>query len=281
MKFDGEKSLFFGLFDAIPFGIYVADIDSYELIYVNQSMHEDPKSLVGNPCYKMIYGENAPCHFCNIKKLLDKNNSPNGETIVQERFNEATDKWYQLQDKCMGWPDGRLAKYSIAVDISELKKAQNSLAEAHAELALFNIQLEELSVTDTLTQLFNRSKLDEVVQYELERARRSKQPFSLILLDVDEFKAVNDTHGHQVGDDVLKSLANLLKNNTRSSDTLGRWGGEEFMLICPDTDADAAKILGEKLRLAVASHLFPVVKQKTASFGLNQLYGQGHPDKHG
>ena len=125
MKFEGEKSLFFGLFDAIPFGIYVADIESYELIYVNQSMHEDPKSLVGKPCYKMIYGENAPCHFCNIKKLLDKNNSPNGETIVQERFNEATDKWYQLQDKCMGWPDGRLAKYSIAVDISELKKAQN------------------------------------------------------------------------------------------------------------------------------------------------------------
>ena len=106
------------------------------------------------------------------------------------------------------------------------------------------------------------------MQYELERAKRSNQPFSLILLDVDEFKAVNDTHGHQVGDEVLKSLANLLKSNTRSSDTLGRWGGEEFMLICPDTDADAAKMLGEKLRLAVASHSFPVVQQKTASFGL-------------
>lgn len=274
MKFDGETSLFYGLFDAIPFGIYVADIQTLELIYVNQAMHDNPKGLVGKPCYQAIYGENSPCRFCNIKHLLDSQDKPNGQTLVHERFNEATDRWFQLQDKCMGWPDGRLAKYSIAVDISDLKKAQNSLAEAHAEMALFNKQLEQLSVTDTLTKLFNRAKLDQVIAYELTRSRRAENPFSLIILDVDKFKEVNDTYGHQAGDEVLKSLAELLKSNIRASDTLGRWGGEEFVIICPDTDSHAVKILGEKLRNGVEQHTFPIVGQKTASFGMTSFVQQ-------
>ncbi len=129
-------------------------------------------------------------------------------------------------------------------------------------------RLEELSVTDTLTQTFNRLKLDSVLQNEVLRAERYGHALSLIILDVDDFKSVNDTYGHHVGDIVLSNIAQLLQNNIRKIDTLGRWGGEEFMIVCPETDSNGAVALAEKLRVAIEGYEFPTVISKTSSFGV-------------
>jgi diguanylate cyclase (GGDEF)-like protein len=150
------------------------------------------------------------------------------------------------------------------------------LADYSRRLEQLNLELERLSVTDKLTGLYNRVRLDAVLNGEIDRAARSGQPFGIILLDIDHFKQVNDEHGHQVGDQVLQGVAGLLAGNTRKVDTVGRWGGEEFLIICPHVDMEGIAQLAEKLRQAIAGHNFPVVGQKTASFGVCTYWPDDH-----
>lgn len=136
------------------------------------------------------------------------------------------------------------------------------------KLRVLNHKLERLSITDRLTGLYNRLKLDEVLATETMRAVRFGHPFSVILIDIDHFKLINDQHGHQTGDQVLVELAQLLRAGTRATDSVGRWGGEEFLLICPHTDGAGACKLAEMLRQAIHDHRFPVVPPQSASFGV-------------
>lgn len=128
---------------------------------------------------------------------------------------------------------------------------------------------EELSITDPLTGLYNRLKLDELFEANLHNAQRHETPFSIILLDIDKFKNVNDTFGHQAGDGVLKEFAALLKENLRTEDILGRWGGEEFLILIPNSDLNGAAVLAEKLRLLIHNHSFATIGHKTSSFGVS------------
>lgn len=139
-------------------------------------------------------------------------------------------------------------------------------------------RIEELSVTDRLTQLYNRLKLDEIFAMELASARRYNTPFSIIILDIDHFKLVNDTWGHQAGDDVLKEFAAIIKNNVRETDIIGRWGGEEFLILSSGTNLEAAAELSQKLRATVSSFKFSFAGHKTASFGVSS-YHPGDDEK--
>jgi diguanylate cyclase (GGDEF)-like protein len=141
-------------------------------------------------------------------------------------------------------------------------------ADTQSKLVEKNLLLEQLSVTDRLTGLYNRLKLDQVLEEELNRSGRSTKSFALVLLDVDHFKLVNDSFGHPVGDQVLVEIARLLAQGTRNADVVGRWGGEEFLIICRDTDLDGALVLAEKLREMISEHSFSLVGRKTASFGV-------------
>jgi diguanylate cyclase (GGDEF)-like protein len=136
------------------------------------------------------------------------------------------------------------------------------------KLSALNKELERLAVTDRLTGLFNRVKLDEAFEADIKRSIRFGQAFSIIMLDIDHFKEVNDVHGHQAGDQVLVEVARLLKDNIRATDIAGRWGGEEFLVICAQTDAEGVLKLAQNLHLKFQNHCFPVVQRKTASFGV-------------
>lgn len=262
------------MFDIIPFGIYVVDINNYKIIYMNKHMIEHRGNLVGKVCYENIYCEDNVCYFCKINKLIDSNRRPNMNTIVFEIFNPADDKWYQLQERAMSWPDGRIVKYSICVDITELKETQNKLAEAHAKLAIKNKELQALSSTDKLTKLNNRPKIDELFSYHVNNSKVLGNELSIIMVDLDKFKYVNDAFGHQMGDMLLKEISGVLRANLRKNDHIGRWGGEEFLIICPDTSLKEAKVIAEKLRNAIASYSFETIGKKTASFGIASL-GRG------
>lgn len=247
-----EGDLFKSLFDVIPFDIYVVDVKNHEIIYMNKKMIEGRGNFIGSRCHEFIYGETKPCYFCKIPQLLDpEGGRPMDKTVVFELFNPVNDRWYQLQEKAMTWPDGRITKYSIAVDISELKETQNRLAEAHAELALKNRTLQRLSTTDALTDLLNRMKIEELVEESVYAHSRYGRTFSVILIDIDHFKDVNDTYGHPTGDEVLRRLSGILKSQIRKTDAAGRWGGEEFLILCRDTDQESAAVLAEKLRETV------------------------------
>ncbi len=129
-------------------------------------------------------------------------------------------------------------------------------------------ELEHRSRTDPLTGLANRTHLDAVLRQEADRAERYDRPFAVILFDVDHFKAVNDAHGHLAGDKVLKAMADAAKATVRTSDMVGRWGGEEFLVLCPETDAASALILAERLRLAVRGESFVTGTVQTVSLGV-------------
>ena len=145
---------------------------------------------------------------------------------------------------------------------------EDIVAARTEELVEKNRLLEVLSITDKLTGLYNRRKLDELLDDELVRARRYKVDVSIIMLDIDHFKRVNDTYGHAVGDDVLIALARLLRENTRDADALGRLGGEEFVVVCRHSDAGACMVMAGHLRESIAAHHFPAVGQVTASLGI-------------
>lgn len=147
-------------------------------------------------------------------------------------------------------------------------------ADAQAQLVEQNQQLERLAISDPLTGLYNRLRLDQVLLEELARRQRSAANLSVILLDLDHFKAVNDNHGHQAGDQVLATVALLLKDGSRQLDVVGRWGGEEFLVVCRESDLTGAAVLAEKLRSLIAGHTFPVGGHRTASFGVATLRDQ-------
>ena len=101
-----------------------------------------------------------------------------------------------------------------------------------------NEKLEALSQTDQLTELYNRRKLEMVLRTELKRAMRYKSKFSVIMFDIDWFKKINDVYGHLTGDEILKEIASLTKKMFRSTDIISRWGGEEFLILCSETDLE-------------------------------------------
>ncbi|MBI4443089.1 MAG: sensor domain-containing diguanylate cyclase [Acidobacteria bacterium] len=147
----------------------------------------------------------------------------------------------------------------------ELERKQKELSEANA-------RLEQLAITDQITQLYNRHYFFQVSQHFWEEARRYKLPLSTIMMDLDNFKGVNDNYGHLFGDHVLEEVSQRLRINTRKSDILARFGGEELILLAPNTDIQTAMVLGERLRIAVSSEAYVMgscTANVTASLGIS------------
>jgi diguanylate cyclase (GGDEF)-like protein len=138
-------------------------------------------------------------------------------------------------------------------------------------------KLKNLAIRDGLTGLFNHSFIEQLVEDAMNRSRRSESPLALLMIDIDRFKQVNDTFGHNAGDEVLVQLATLLDNSKRSTDYLGRWGGDELVCLLTDTNLAGAENLAEKLRALVESHDFPNGKHVTISLGASQYQAGDTP----
>lgn len=146
------------------------------------------------------------------------------------------------------------------------------------ERKMMEEEIRRLSITDKLTQSFNRLKLDETLEQQLRWSKNNRSHFSIIILDIDHFKQVNDTFGHQVGDRVLIELVTVLNKNVRNGDVVGRWGGEEFLIILPETRLEDATGLAERLRTAVAGTRFTTAGQVTISLGVSAFKTDNSPD---
>ena len=131
--------------------------------------------------------------------------------------------------------------------------------------------LKRLSYKDTLTNLCNRRRLNTFLEEHHHLYKRYNDPYSLIMIDIDHFKEVNDTYGHSTGDSVLREMARILRTTVRKTDHAGRWGGEEFLILCPKTTLAQAEILAQALREKIAGHPFKTVGHKTASLGVVQI----------
>jgi diguanylate cyclase (GGDEF)-like protein/PAS domain S-box-containing protein len=144
-----------------------------------------------------------------------------------------------------------------SIDITQLKEMEE--------------ELKRLSITDPLTQIYNRGKFHQALEEEIKRQRRYETDLTAIMLDIDHFKPINDTYGHDVGDKILVSLVELVKLCIRETDIFSRWGGEEFMILLPHTSLDNAARLAERIRVKVTESNFEVVGSVTCSFGVSEL----------
>lgn len=128
-------------------------------------------------------------------------------------------------------------------------------------------ELKKFATIDTLTGIYNRRKIDKEIEIEISRANRHTHGFTLLMLDIDNFKTINDTYGHDIGDSVLKEFTALVLSHIRKSDRFGRWGGEEFMITLPESNIENIKIFGEKLRESVEKYKFKGIQKLTVSIG--------------
>jgi len=158
--------------------------------------------------------------------------------------------------------------------ISEAEQALHAAEQVNAQLREVVENLEQLASTDRLTNAWNRRRFEEAVEGEIHRFHRYGHPISLMLLDIDHFKRVNDNYGHQEGDRVLKQVADSVFASIRKSDSLTRWGGEEFIVLMPNTGLKFAGMLAERIRTYIDAQSFASVGSVTASIGVAEF----HPD---
>jgi diguanylate cyclase (GGDEF)-like protein len=155
---------------------------------------------------------------------------------------------------------GALNIYSNSID--KLKENENflSIIANQSALAIQNARqyeiIRQMAITDKLTGLYNRRYFMELLKNEIERSRRSKKPLSIAVLDIDNFRDYNNNHGHLVGDKLLSEFGNILKKNIRAIDTAGRYGGEEFVVLLPESSPNDAEVVGERIRKAIQDNYF-------------------------
>lgn len=173
--------------------------------------------------------------------------------------------------------DGDIVEYiAIRHDVTEFEQAKEQLstlnkAMKHKVDELYSMAqtLEEQASIDVLTGIFNRMKFEEFFDLEFQKAKMQRNQLSIILLDVDNFKLINDTFGHDIGDEVLKAITKLISQNIRSTDTLSRWGGEEFVILLPGTALEQAKIVATNLKNVISKYKFDTLTYNvTCSFGV-------------
>jgi diguanylate cyclase (GGDEF)-like protein len=162
--------------------------------------------------------------------------------------------------------------------VTRLRQGREGLGAMNRTLRERNRELHELSITDSLTGLYNRKHLMEVLTKEVARAERYQRPLAVLMIDVDHFKLYNDTCGHLAGDEVLRNIAAIFRGCLRESDCVGRYGGEEFLIILPETVADDARRIADRIRSRLAEENFPADSKPvniTISGGIAIFPGNG------
>jgi diguanylate cyclase (GGDEF)-like protein/PAS domain S-box-containing protein len=256
------------IFDSVGDGIFLCDAETGRLMDVNATACEmfgfSREELIGRPLESLSTGL-SPLVQRDLLTLLAEARSRGPQ--IFEWLCKARDEhlfWGEISLRYTSL-GGRPVGLAILRDISERKRKDDEVVQ----LAHF----------DVLTGLPNRRNFDVTLRQDIARSQRYGGPLSVAMCDIDLFKIVNDTFGHQVGDVVLKSLADLLRNSLRQSDYIARWGGEEFTLLLTETGPDVSEILLNRLRTSVADQVIPEIgRAVTLSFGVSTYTEPESPD---
>lgn len=195
------------------------------------------------------------------------------EALEHIRANPAYAAVYVIMLSAKGEIKDKVSGLDTGADAYLTKPFQPEELKAQVRAGLRTVENRRQAMYDGLTGLFNRRAFDDMLQRELASAERYGRPLSVVMIDLDHFKAVNDTYGHDAGDAVLKDLAELLRSASRPSDLPCRWGGEEFAWLLPETNLEGGVLAAERLRTAVEAHTFPEVEHLTASLGVTVASG--------
>ncbi len=217
------------------------------------------EEIIGQPLTVLMPEHDRESHRKGIEQVKSTGESAYFGRIAEMhgRKKDMTD--FPIELSVSMWRVGEEIFYSgIIRDITKRKQLE--------------ADLEKMATTDKLTDVFNRTKFHEVMKKELERAVRYRHPLSMIMFDIDHFKKVNDTYGHSTGDYVLRTLTQIVKETLREADYLVRWGGEEFLIIAPETELERADVLAERIRKAVEAYQFNFGGAITVSLGVTRFH---------
>ena len=230
-------------------------IDIYEGIIIE--MYNAEVGFVNESCTKLLGIDHKP----DFKELSEFFNTKDLNKAIQS---------LEADNKILKAKNGN----SYMVNISQIDaQTQLLIMNDVTEMVQKTDELEKQSVTDTLTGAFNRKKFDQSMIYFKESFLRYGIRFSVVLLDIDHFKKINDTYGHAAGDEALIKLSHVVQNSIRITDIFARWGGEEFVILLPETDIEGAKIVSTNLRNLVKIQKFQDIGNITCSFGVAEYKG--------
>lgn len=225
-KVEDTKNSLLKILDHMGIDIYITDFETQEVLYVNTSMAEPyggVGNMVGKICWQVLYNDKtAKCDFCPQKHLLDDDGKPTKlySWDYQRPFDAS---WFRVSSAAFTWVDGRLAHIISSVDITE-----NKLNEA---------LVKRLAEYDALTQLPNRHRLLTDCEAGIERMQKARQQGYYLFFDLDNFKTINDTLGHEAGDEMLCLIADKLQAHPLMKDCVYRHGGDEFVVLCENTNS--------------------------------------------
>ena len=246
-----EAELFLlNVFSSIQDGISILD-NKMNIVSVNPTMEKwyaHAMPLVGKKCYEAYHCSKKVCQVCPTVKTLKTQESAR-DIVAKRGPNGSIEGWldlysFPLVDRKTGKMTGII---EYVRDISKEKEAEIEKEKLTEELLKTNKKLKELALTDVHTGLYNHRFLEEAIEAEFFRAKRYVHPLSVITVDIDYFKSINDVYGHQFGDMVLKQFAKQLKRMVRRYDLVIRSGGEEFVIVSPNVDRPQALILAQRL----------------------------------
>jgi len=267
-------------FEIINHYVFTSKTDLNGVItYVSDAFCEltgySKKELIGSSHSIIKHPDNPSSAFKKLWTTLNSGEIYQGE--VKNRKKNGDDFWLysfirpELNDKLeiIGFIAYR-KNITHEKSLEELNiRLERMVEKKTKELKYSNEKLLKLSQIDTLTGIYNRKKLQEALSLEIKKAYRYEQIFSIILIDIDHFKKVNDTYGHLAGDNVIKGVCNIISENIRDIDLFARWGGEEFVILLSNQDKNQAKLLAEKIRNIIANTKIDNL-EITCSLGISQ-----------
>lgn len=249
-------------------------------------------SLIGSVCLVEIYGLNLGRKYDLLSEVVTVGRDPENSIVVESdsvsrrhcRIEKANEDWYIVDlgstngtyvNDILIQPRARLSSgqfIKIGDSIFKYLNGDNIESAYHEEIY-------RTVVTDGLTQVANKRALGDFLEREVARSRRHNRTLTVLMMDLDHFKLINDTHGHLTGDVVLKELAGIVKNRIRKDELFARYGGEEFVCVLPETGLNSAKLLAEDIREAIEAHSINFEGQEirvTVSIGAVEFDGKKH-----
>jgi len=246
------------LLNSQPVIVTVIDPVSYKAVFQNKVSLGKFGDIANQTCHEKIAACSSPCAFCKMPEAVQTGQITSSEVPLPN------DEYLLVQWSKADTTDGRVRVVETITDITDVKRRHQQaevlnkqLEAANRELVILNQQLKESSLRDGLTGLYNQTHFRDALQQNFTRAERSGAPLSLLFLDVDNFKTINDVFGHTTGDRVLRAIGRLLDNQPskdegpqiwRASDVTARYGGEEFAVLLPDTTSEGAAAFADRLR---------------------------------
>jgi diguanylate cyclase (GGDEF)-like protein/PAS domain S-box-containing protein len=268
-----------GLFDDVPVALYRTTMAG-QFLDANPAMVR----MMGYPDLEILISTNAAELYANAadrsrwQASMEQHETVKDFEFEARRYDGAP-IWVRNTARAVKNGAGRVLWYEGSLeDITLRKQAQEALARANEglkarliEIGILQEQLRERAIRDPLTNLFNRRNLEETLDQELAKADRKAYPVSLLMIDIDHFKWINDTYGHNAGDQALQSLADLIRSHIRRSDIACRFGGDEFVIVMPETALRSAYERAEDFRQRVQSLQLPgigILGNLTVSIGI-------------